>query len=97
MLNPKLALIALTMGPLVGWLVSIINRQFRRYSRRIQDSMGDVTRVAKESFEAPRALKVYNAAGAPRRAVRGGQRAQPALVHAADPAPRGWRIRSCSW
>ena len=60
-LNVRLALLALIMGPLVGWLVSIINRKFRRYSRRIQDSMGDVTRVAKESFEAPRLIKVYNA------------------------------------
>ena len=60
-LNPKLALIALTMGPLVGWLVSVINRYFRRYSRRIQDSMGDVTRVAKETLEAPRVIKIYNA------------------------------------
>ncbi len=60
-LNTRLALLALTMGPLVGWLVSIINKRFRRYSRRIQDSMGDVTRVAKESFEAPRLIKVYNA------------------------------------
>ena len=59
--NVRLTLIALIMGPLVGWLVSIINRKFRRYSRRIQDSMGDVTRVAKESFEAPRLIKVYNA------------------------------------
>jgi subfamily B ATP-binding cassette protein MsbA len=62
-LNARLALLALTMGPLVGWLVSIINQKFRRYSRRIQDSMGDVTRVAKESFEAPRLIKVYNAQG----------------------------------
>ena len=60
-LNVRLALIALVMGPLVGWLVSVINRLFRRYSRRIQDSMGDVTRVAKESFEAPRLIKLYNA------------------------------------
>ena len=60
-LNVRLTVIALTMGPLVGWLVSVINRHFRRYSRRIQDSMGDVTRVAKESFEAPRLIKVYNA------------------------------------
>jgi ATP-binding cassette, subfamily B, bacterial MsbA len=60
-LNAKLAAIALTMGPLVGWLMSIINRKFRRYSRRIQDSMVDVTRVAKEGFEAPRLIKVYNA------------------------------------
>ena len=60
-LNTRLTLIALIMGPLVAWLVSIINRKFRRYSRRIQDSMGDVTRVAKEGFEAPRLIKVYNA------------------------------------
>ncbi len=59
--NLRLALLALTMGPLVAWLVSVINRKFRRYSRRIQDSMGDVTRVAKESLEAPRLIKVYNA------------------------------------
>ncbi len=60
-LNPRLTLFALIIAPLVGWMVSIINRKFRRYSRRIQDSMGDVTRVAKESFEAPRLIKIYNA------------------------------------
>ena len=60
-INPRLALISITMGPLVAWLVSIINRRFRRYSRRIQDSMGDITRVAKETLDAPRLVKVYNA------------------------------------
>jgi len=59
--NWKLALVSLAMGPLVGWLVTQINRRFRRYGRRIQDSMGDVTRVAKEAFESPRLIKVYNA------------------------------------
>src|SRR5512138_109623 len=60
-MNARLAAIAITMGPVVGWLVTIINRKFRRYSRRIQDSMGDITRVAKETLEAPRIVKVYNA------------------------------------
>jgi len=60
-INARLALIALTMGPLLAWLVTIINRRFRRYSRRIQDSMGDITRVAKETLESPRVIKVYNA------------------------------------
>ena len=60
-LNWQLALISLTMGPLAAWLVSIVSRNFRRYGRRIQDSMGDVTRIAKESFEAPRLVKVYEA------------------------------------
>ena len=59
--NTRLALIALTMGPLIAWLVTIINRKLRRYSRRIQDSVGDITRVAKETLEAPRVIKVYNA------------------------------------
>ncbi len=59
--NARLALISITMGPLVAWLVTIINRKFRRYSRRIQDSMGDITRVAKETLDAPRLVKVYNA------------------------------------
>jgi ATP-binding cassette, subfamily B, bacterial MsbA len=59
--NWQLTLVALILGPLVGWLVTGINRRFRRYSRRIQDSMGDVTRVSKEIFDAPRLIKVYNA------------------------------------
>ncbi len=60
-LNYKLTIMALVMAPVMGWLVSRINRYFRRYARRIQDSMGDVTRVAKESLEAPRLIKIYNA------------------------------------
>ena len=60
-LNVRLTLFALILGPAVGWLVTIINKRFRRYSRRIQDSMGDVTRVSKEIFDAPRLIKVYNA------------------------------------
>ena len=60
-LNFELTAAALVLGPLVGWLVTSINKRFRRYSRRIQDSMGDVTRVSKEIFDAPRLIKVYNA------------------------------------
>jgi subfamily B ATP-binding cassette protein MsbA len=60
-INARLTLIALIITPLIGWLVSVINFKFRRYSRRIQESMGDVTRVAKEGFESPRLVKVYNA------------------------------------
>ena len=42
-------------------LIRRINQLFRRYSTRIQDSMGDVTRVAKEAIEAPRVVRVFNA------------------------------------
>ncbi len=60
-INWRLTLISLVVGPLVIWLVALINRLFRRYGRRIQHSMEDVTRLAKESFEAPRLVKIYGA------------------------------------
>ena len=60
-LNWQLAVISLATGPVAAWLISVVNKNFRRYGRRIQDSMGDVTRIAKESFEAPRLVKVYEA------------------------------------
>ncbi len=59
--NAHLTLIALVVGPFAGWLVSVINKHFRRYGRRIQHSMEDVTRLAKESLESPRLVKVYGA------------------------------------
>ncbi len=60
-INLRLTLLSLIMGPLVAWLVSVINRHFRRYGQRIQHSMEDVMRLAKESFESPRLVKVYGA------------------------------------
>jgi subfamily B ATP-binding cassette protein MsbA len=60
-LNPKLTLFSLIVGPLIAVLIRRINMLFRRYSKRIQNSMGDVTRVAKEAIEAPRVIRVFNA------------------------------------
>jgi subfamily B ATP-binding cassette protein MsbA len=60
-MNWKLTLFSLIVGPLVAILIRRINLLFRRYSRRIQNSMGDVTRVAKEAIEAPRVIRVFNA------------------------------------
>ena len=45
-LNWKLSLIFLIVGPFVGLIVSYASKLFRKYSRRIQDSMGGVTHVA---------------------------------------------------
>ena len=62
-LNPKLTLISLVVAPVIAFLIRRINLLFRRYSKRIQASMGDVTRVAKEAIEAPRVVRVFNAQG----------------------------------
>jgi ATP-binding cassette, subfamily B, bacterial MsbA len=60
-LNWRLALFALAVGPLAVGLIRMTSHLFRRYSARIQASMGDVTRVAKESLESQRMIKVFNA------------------------------------
>jgi subfamily B ATP-binding cassette protein MsbA len=57
----RLTLVSLIVAGPIGGLVGGINRRFRRYSTRIQNSMGDVTRVAKEAFDAHRVVKVFNA------------------------------------
>jgi subfamily B ATP-binding cassette protein MsbA len=59
--NARLAVFCLAAGPLIGWLMQVINRSFRRYSSRIQNSMGDITRVAKEAIDAHRLIKIFNA------------------------------------
>ncbi len=60
-LNWRLALFCIAVAPLIGWLMQAINRSFRRYSARIQNSMGDITRVAKEAIDAHRLIKLFNA------------------------------------
>jgi len=60
-LDWQLAAFSLILAPLIAWLIQRISRLFRRYSTRIQNSMGDVTRVAKEALEGHRLVKVFNA------------------------------------
>jgi subfamily B ATP-binding cassette protein MsbA len=57
----QFTLLALVAAPAIGWVLGGINRRFRRHSARIQQSMGDFTRVAQESLAAHRLVKVSNA------------------------------------
>jgi subfamily B ATP-binding cassette protein MsbA len=59
--NARLTLFALAVAPLIVGLIRVTSRLLRRYSARIQNSMGDVTRVAKEALEGQRMIKVFNA------------------------------------
>ena len=58
-LNWMLTVIFLVLAPVVGMIVRYASRRFRRISKRIQDSMGDVTHVASEAVVAYRDVKVY--------------------------------------
>jgi subfamily B ATP-binding cassette protein MsbA len=60
-MNWKLTTFCLAAAPVIAWLMQIANRSFRRYSERIQNSMGDITRVAKEAIDAHRLIKIFNA------------------------------------
>ena len=60
-LNWKLALFVVILAPPLSYIVRQVTKSFRRYSARIQASMGDVTRVTKEALDGHRVIKVFNA------------------------------------
>jgi subfamily B ATP-binding cassette protein MsbA len=60
-MNWRLAVFCIAAAPVIAWLMQIANRSFRRYSTRIQNSMGDITRVSKEAIDAHRLIKIFNA------------------------------------
>jgi subfamily B ATP-binding cassette protein MsbA len=60
-MNWRLASFCIVAAPIIAWLMQVANRSFRRYSERIQNSMGDITRVAKEAIDAHRLIKIFNA------------------------------------
>jgi subfamily B ATP-binding cassette protein MsbA len=58
-LNWRLALVLLIGAPLIAHVINLINRRFRRYSTRIQDSVGDVTQIAEEAINGQRVVKTF--------------------------------------
>jgi ATP-binding cassette, subfamily B, bacterial MsbA len=45
--------------PLLAWMIRILSRAFRRYSNRIQDSVGEVTQVTDEVLSGHRVVKIF--------------------------------------
>jgi len=58
-LSWQLALFILVLLPLLVGMVAGISRAFRRYARRIQESMGQVSHVAEETITGHRVVKLY--------------------------------------
>ncbi|MCY4265959.1 MAG: lipid A export permease/ATP-binding protein MsbA [Gammaproteobacteria bacterium] len=58
----QLALTFLAVAPMVGWIVSLASRRFRRYSTQMQDSMGEVTQITNETIKGHRVIRTFNAA-----------------------------------
>ncbi len=59
-LNWKLTLIFLISAPILAGLVSIASRYFRKVSRRMQVTMGDITHISNETLQGFRLVKSYN-------------------------------------
>ena len=57
----KLSLTFLIIAPIVGKVVSIASKKFRRYSTQMQDSMGDVTQITNETIKGHRVIRTFNA------------------------------------
>ncbi|MGM0569611.1 lipid A export permease/ATP-binding protein MsbA [Marinobacter sp.] len=57
--NWKLTLVFVAIGPLIGLVVSYASKRFRKISRRIQSSMGDVTHVSSESITGYRVVRTF--------------------------------------
>jgi subfamily B ATP-binding cassette protein MsbA len=57
--NWKLTLIFLTVGPIIGFVVNYASKRFRKISKRIQGSMGDITQVASESISGYRVVRTF--------------------------------------
>jgi subfamily B ATP-binding cassette protein MsbA len=57
--NLKLTLVMLLLVPMIGLLVTVISKRFRKISHRIQDSMGNVSHVTEEAVTGHRVVKVF--------------------------------------
>ncbi|MFP8968602.1 lipid A export permease/ATP-binding protein MsbA [Pokkaliibacter sp. CJK22405] len=58
-LNWRLALIFYTVAPLIALVVSLASKRFRKLSKRIQDSMGDVTHTASEALQGFEVVRIF--------------------------------------
>ena len=60
-LNWELTAVFFVVAPAIGLVVHVVGKHFRRYSRRIQDSMGSVTEVTAESLAGLDDVRIYGA------------------------------------
>ena len=60
-LDYTLTFVFLGIVPLIGGIVALASRFFRRYSRRVQKSVGDVTQVTNDSIQGFREVRAFGA------------------------------------
>jgi subfamily B ATP-binding cassette protein MsbA len=59
-LSPVLTAFVFVAAPVLAVLIRTLARMFRRHSTRIQESMGDLTRITTEVLQSHRIIKIFN-------------------------------------
>jgi ATP-binding cassette, subfamily B, bacterial MsbA len=59
--SPKLSLLIFILAPVIGLLIRLMSSEFRRYSVRIQDSMGDATKITEQVIHGHKDIRIYQA------------------------------------
>lgn len=57
--NWRLTLIFLCLGPLIGLMVAVVSKRFRKLSKKIMASVGNVTHVASEVVNGYRVVRIF--------------------------------------
>ena len=60
-LSGWLSMLFLVVGPVLAVLTRYVTRRYRKISKRIQDSMADVTEIASEAIEGHKVVKAFGA------------------------------------
>lgn len=58
-LSPKLTVMFLVVGPLLIFLVLFVSKKFRKTSKRIQSSIGGVSRILEEAIKGQIVVKIF--------------------------------------
>ena len=58
-LDWKLTLLFVSVAPLIGLLVSTVAKRLRRLSRKVQDSVGDITQVSSEMINGYKVMRSF--------------------------------------
>ena len=59
--NWRLSMVFLLVAPCMAFIVHLATKRYRRYSKQMQDSMGDVTQLANETIKGQRVIRTFNA------------------------------------
>ena len=57
----ELTLIVLLTGPVIAGIISYVSKRFKRFSRQIQESTGEVSQISGEVIQATREVRIFGA------------------------------------